>query len=226
MKEKPVRLGGRRIFSFVEILSVIVILVFFAGVFLGPTSGHNPDLALRFADSRYCEDIGECLAKYAIDHHGLYPEGKTSTEVFQHLLDEHYASDPIMFNLPYKNMPGKVAPDGNHLKPENVCWDVTIGVDSSAPDGLPIVFLTGYKVAYQAGEKAIAVNPFVPEARTWSRWLEGYGTIKPFIAVCYKNNSVRAIHADKDGSIPNFIPADFDPKGKTYRQLTPDGTLP
>jgi len=27
--------------------------------------------------------------------------------------------------------------------------------------------------------------------------------------------------ADADGSIPNFIPADFDPKGKTYRQLTP-----
>ena len=29
-----------------------------------------------------------------------------------------------------------------------------------------------------------------------------------------------------DGSIPNFVPADFDAKGKTYRQLTPDGPLP
>jgi hypothetical protein len=34
------------------------------------------------------------------------------------------------------------------------------------------------------------------------------------------------VRASPDGSIPNFIPADFDPKGKTYRQLTPDGELP
>ena len=43
----------------------------------------------------------------------------------------------------------------------------------------------------------------------------------PFMAICYKNNSAEAIMADQNGSIPNFIPTDFDPKGKTYRQLTP-----
>ena len=32
--------------------------------------------------------------------------------------------------------------------------------------------------------------------------------------------------ANPAGSIPHFIPPDFDPKGKTYRQLTPDGPLP
>jgi hypothetical protein len=29
-----------------------------------------------------------------------------------------------------------------------------------------------------------------------------------------------------DGSMANFLPTDFDAKGKTYRQLTPDGPLP
>jgi hypothetical protein len=27
-------------------------------------------------------------------------------------------------------------------------------------------------------------------------------------------------------SITNFVPADFNANGKTYRQLTPDGVLP
>jgi hypothetical protein len=32
--------------------------------------------------------------------------------------------------------------------------------------------------------------------------------------------------ANGAGSIPSFVPADFKPDGKTYRQLTPDGPLP
>jgi hypothetical protein len=31
---------------------------------------------------------------------------------------------------------------------------------------------------------------------------------------------------NSNASIRNFVPADFDAKGKTYRQLTPDGPLP
>jgi hypothetical protein len=39
--------------------------------------------------------------------------------------------------------------------------------------------------------------------------------------VYYKNGDAHLLSASANGSIPNFIPADFDPKGKTYRQLTP-----
>jgi len=35
-----------------------------------------------------------------------------------------------------------------------------------------------------------------------------------------------SISGNSEDSIPNFVPADFDAKGKTYRQLTPDGPLP
>jgi len=115
-------------------------------------------------------------------------------------------------------MEGKTKPVSLRLKPENVCFDVTSPVDSSSPDGLPIVFSTGYKVNYVPGGAAV---PLVkPEYQG--------------IAVCYKSNSASflllpfqpATAENPDGSIPNFVPADFDPQGKTYRQLTPDGVLP
>jgi len=79
-------------------------------------------------------------------------------------------------------------------------------VDSSAPDGLPVVFLTGFKITYQAGTSAVPISP---------------SQASNFMAVYYKNNNAMAKKVNDDGVIPDFIPADFDPKGKTYRQLTP-----
>ncbi len=63
-------------------------------------------------------------------------------------------------------------------------------------------------------------------ARSWSDWWHGLAYPTGHIAVGYKDTSARVMRADDDGTIPNFIPAYFDPKGKTYRQLTPDGELP
>jgi hypothetical protein len=49
------------------------------------------------------------------------------------------------------------------------------------------------------------------------------------IVVFYSNESASLLRADPaaapDGSIPNFVPPDFQPDGKTYHQLTPDGVL-
>ena len=49
------------------------------------------------------------------------------------------------------------------------------------------------------------------------------------IAVTYKSNNTMFIwlvtSLNANGSIPNFISPNFDAKGKTYRQLTPDGPL-
>ena len=216
------------------------------------------------------------MFQYANDHNQNYPDGKSSTEVFQKLIDGGYISDPAIFYIP---MVGKIkAGVGQRLKPENVCWDVTSPVDSSAPDGLPIVFSTGYKVNYVPGGAAIpfkkpgldqrtqlgkllgmpplfsAIVGWCPEISASSKngsiefnWLAkllgmpllySYSAIADWnpggaIAVCYKSNSASFVivpysstTVNHHGPIPNFVPADFDAKGKTYRQLTPDGVLP
>jgi hypothetical protein len=135
----------------------------------------------------------------------------------------------------YTPLSGKIEPiAGQKLKPENVCWDVTCCADSSASDLLPLVFLTGYKVTYAPGGSAVPIiKPYPPFTCTWTEWWDG-GAAEPAqnpgIAVFYKGNNAMfknlATPASLEDSIPNFIPPDFDPKGKTYRQLTPDGPLP
>jgi len=174
---------------------------------------------------------------YATDHNGPYPDGSSSTEVFQKLMDGNYITDPAVFYVP---LPGKMkAIAGQKLKPENVCWDVTSVGDSSSSDSLPLVFLTGYRITYAPGGSALPIvkpyPPFWPE-RTWSEWSEGapYRSLRslgpPGIAVIYKHPyaifKVLTIAPNGDASAANFVPVDFDPKGKTYRQLTPDGPLP
>jgi hypothetical protein len=102
-------------------------------------------------------------------------------------------------------------------------------MDSLAPNGLPLVFPTGYKVSYRAGASAVPRVLSPQPKQTWSQYLFGPVQNRPFLAFSYadKDSSIggRVIEADENGNIPNFIPADFDPKGKTYRQLTPDGSL-
>jgi len=168
-----------------------------------------------------CRTIAIALFQYAGDHDNNYPEGKSSTEVFQKLLDGKYVTDPEIFFYP---LPGKVKPKSPTLRPENVGYDVTCCTDARAPDGLPVVFLTGFKITYQAGAKAV---PLPTKPRTWSDWWHGVPMPVHFIAICYMSKSALAsVNPDADGSFLNFIPANFDPKGKSYRQLTPDGELP
>jgi hypothetical protein len=204
-----------RFWVWVVVIMLVVVVVL--GVLLGP------QCSIRGAQQNACmqqaRQIAQCLFAYASDHNGKYPDGKTSTEVFQHLIDENYASDPGLFYFGSLRTPGKIAPDGPHLKPENISFDLTCCVDSSAPDKLPVVFLTGYKITYQAGAVAVVAHP--TPSRTWEDWWNGLPAWEPFMAVAYKDNTAVRMQADSDGRIPNFIPADFDPKGKTYRQLTP-----
>ena len=181
--------------------------------------------------------IGLCMFQYSVDHDGKYPDGKSSTEVFQKLIDAKYLIDPAILFLPF---PGKAkGAEGHPLKPENVCWDVTGSIDQSDPDQLPMVFMTGYKVAYVPGGSAIPLLKFYPlfrsEPRTWLQWWHGEPLKTSYseplgIPVCYKGNNAKFCRltpsANSDGAVLNFVPASFDPKGKTYRQLTPDGPLP
>lgn len=156
--------------------------------------------------------IGQCLFSYATDHYGNYPDGKSSTEIFQKLLDGNYVTDPGIFYLP---LSGKIkALPGQKLKPENVYFDVTCPVDSNSSDLLPLVFITGYRVTYSPGGTAVPLGKPYP----------------PRIVAFYKGNNAiflsSATVENPDGSIPHFVPLDFKPDGKTYRQLTPDGPLP
>jgi len=166
------------------------------------------------------------LYSYGLDHGGKYPEGKNSTEIFQKLIDEGYIYDGELLYLP---MPGKAGALAGTLKantarlrPENVCWDITYCGDSGSADHLPLVFLTGYKVIYQPGARALSLH----EPSSQNRWALWWSGKKPSLPVGWMENGSccgRSIDASPDGTIPNFIPADFDLKGKTYRQITPDG---
>jgi hypothetical protein len=185
--------------------------------------------------------IGQMMFSYATDNvrnGNAYPDGKSSTDVFQKLLDAGYAEDPTVFYVP---MPGKIEPvKGQKLKPENVSWDITAPVDSNSSDLLPLVFLTGYRVSYVPSGADVPLIKPLPEygynihTRTWFEWLFG---IRPFtyspsvgIVIFFKGNNAVFVRSNgspsSHGSIPNFISPDFKPDGKTYRQLTPNGVLP
>ncbi len=180
--------------------------------------------------------IAMAIDDYSFDHQGHYPDGKSSTDVFQQLIDGGYIAD---IGVVYAPLDGKVRPvPGQKLKPENVGFDYTAGADASAPDGLPLVFRSGYRVAYAPGAVAVPL----PERIDWLTWL-WHRLLQPRpwshegISVTYVDRkSINETHGrvttfltgsavTPDGSIPNFVPADFQTDGKTYRQLTPDGEL-
>ena len=213
-KESKRKIARFWIYVSLLMLAVIVIL----GVALGPiTCGIK--YAQQSSSLQTAHAIGLALYSYANDHGGKYPDGKTSTEVFQQLLDQGYVTDPALFFASYMRVSGKVPPTGNVLRSENVSWDVTGGADTSASDELPLLFLTGYKITYVAGAPAVLSAP--PPKRTWGQWWDDVPAWEPFMAFYSKGNFAKSVLANSDGQIPNFIPADFDPKGKTYRQLTP-----
>ena len=176
------------------------------------------------------------MAEYAQDHDGKYPDGHSSTEVFQQLLDGGYLQDTDYFFLPLR---GKTqALNGQRLKPQNVCFDVTSGVTDDDPGDVPVVFITGCKVHYNPGGSAVPLAtpfpPYVQPERSWSQFL-GIATKREFdfkgeqgIYVCYKSGKtvLLPITSAPDHAIPDFVPPAFDSKGKTYTQLTPDGPLP
>jgi len=176
--------------------------------------------------------IGLCMFQYAVDNDGKYPEGNSSTEVFQKLIDGKYIDDPSFFYLP---LPGKIkASLGQRLKPENVCWDITCCLDSITPEQIPVVFMTGYKIDYVSGSATLLVKPYPKsEEPLWREWLRGGPertiTRSPGIPVCYKSNSAKYIKLDTSpnakGIIPHFIDPSFSPNANIYRQLTPEGPL-
>ena len=176
--------------------------------------------------------LGIALYAYANDNSGNYPEGKSSTEICQKLLNDGYITDPGIFCV---SGSGKIkAESGQKLKPENVCWDYTAGLSTKSPGEVPLFFLTGYRVRYVPGGRAIPLPKSDWPLRSWSQWWNKEprpgSLFQGGVAVFYVNNSTKFINRvtapDGTSSIPNFISPDYKPDGKTYRQLTPDGVLP
>ena len=147
--------------------------------------------------------IGTAFLSYAVDN-GNYPDGKSSTEVFQKLVDGRYVSDLSSFYVSL--IPNKAKATSAKLTPENVCFDVTGGATMNSPDALPLIYLTGYKVDYKPGGSAVSLIKPSPT---------------PGIAVTYKNGNSKFLKpADPaEGTIANFMPADVPDGG--YRQLMP-----
>ncbi len=141
---------------------------------------------------------------YAADHGGAYPDGRTSTEVFQKLLDGHYVADAKTF---FVLTGGKFPADSNQLDSRNVCFDVTAGASVKSPEDLPLVFTTGYDVTYAPDVNAKHATDIVG--------------ILHGIAVGYKNGAAHFRREVQDGTVPNVFPADAKGTDDDYRQLKP-----
>jgi hypothetical protein len=174
--------------------------------------------------------IALAMFQYANDHSGKYPDGSSSTEVFQKLLDGNYVADPALFYVPLDGKTkGRI---GERLRAENVCFDVTGGAGLDSPQALPLVFFTGFKVDYKPGGKAVSlISPYPPyEHRTWWEWWQGEPESNfAYLGVVYLSNDAYAkmldLPAGGNGYVHDFVPQNFDAHGQTYRQLTPEGVL-
>jgi hypothetical protein len=235
MEITPEKSGSTRrgLPRWVYVLALLGLLVLFFGWIAFPLITNRMIKDTESGTMQASRTIALALFQYANDHDGRYPDGNSSTEVFQKLIDGNYITDPGVFYVP---LAGKVkARAGDRLKPENVSFDITGGADANAPDGLPLVFLTGYKVDYRPGGKAVSLTApytgYQSVPRTWSEWWHDVPVqpYEPVMCVTYKSNTAFGKRLELVqggyGYARNFVPADFDAKGKTYRQLTPDGVL-
>jgi hypothetical protein len=183
----------------------------FLGVVLGPASG--PTLYPESAAMQTSRSIELAMFQYANDHGGNYPDGHSSTEVFQKLVDGQYIINPELF---YLKMDGKTKATSNHLLPENVAYDVTVLMNAATPDDVPGVFSTGYRIEYRPGGSAIPIaHRAHPEIA------------QDGIAVSYHNNNASYTSNDRsaDGIVTNIVPVDANIGKVPYVQLTPNGPL-
>jgi len=188
------------------LLSLVIIMV---GPMIGGRPHPHSSPALQATQA-----INLAMYMYAGDHNNAYPIGKSSTEVFQKLVDEEYIADITIFYVEELKVPGKTKATSKVLKPENVCFDVTVPLGLNSSDFLPVIFSTGYRIDYTPGGSA------VPLFKASEGSPSG-------ICVAYHDYSVRFQKStEPDGTVTNFIPSDFNPAGKKFQQLTPDGPLP
>ncbi len=154
------------------------------------------------------------LEMYADKHHGLFPNGNSSTEVFQKLIDdEDLASRCVFFDLN-----GKSLPTTNKISPNNVCFDFTEGTDPKSPSWVPVLIPTGYLINYKTGQAIKLKTNSIVQNKIWISYATKYQNF-PTIIYYFHFFPYHWDHVN----IMLDKPSDADTS--QYRQLTPDGSL-
>ena len=182
-------------FTLVELLVVIGIIAILAGVALGPiTSGIKK--AQQSGGVQTARTIALSEFQYANDNSQSYPFGADASDVAKLLLAGNYISDPSIFYIggsAEKKYTGTTA--ATTIAVTNISYDfvetsATAGLNSNAPDQLPVVFSsygTAHTFPAAAGADSIiftTANPFGQAG----------------CAVCYKSNSAKFIIAQTAGN--------------------------
>jgi len=165
-----------------------------------PTSATNI-MFIRFA-----------LLEYAQKHKGLFPGGKSSTDVFEQLIEDH----DLEAHFVYFDLPGKREFVGGALSPANVCYDFTQGTNLKSPEWIPIIIPTGFRINYATGEASIIASNaikndfinvgYIANIRSWNL------NLAPFISI--RKHQIFIMPGK---------PVTED--ASQYQQLTPDGNL-
>jgi hypothetical protein len=214
--------------ALIRTITLLAILILTWQLNVMPLCASPTDEQEDAAVTGQCRTIALAMFQYANDHGGKYPDGSSSTEVFQKLVDGGYLTVPDAF---YVSLPHKQRQDpGRRLRPENVSFDVTVGASLEDSPELPLVFLTGYKIDYNAGGKAASLTILYPQYHTEKQGsVTASAEFGPYLVVTYLSLEPKMLKLElpsgQPGYVSNFVPLDFDAHGKTYRQLTPEGVL-
>ena len=204
-------------FTLVELLVVIGIIAILAGVALGPITG-GIKKAKESGAMQTTRTIALAEFQYANDNDQSYPDGTDAGVVGLALITGNYVSDPGLFFISGDTTGAiKLAGVATSFKAVNCSYDFTgvganVGVPSTAPDQLPLVWSTGQTgLAYPAANVGQA---FAPAGGVFG---------KDGIAICYKSNNAffRAPNGNASILFPPqgqaiFIDQTFDPSGVTY----------
>ena len=212
-------------------LTFAFVVVFLFGIALGPVTGSISKARALEARNGVTE-IAVALRQYASDHQGEFPPGKSSTEIFQALIAGGYITDLGIFFEP--GSPGKIRPVWNQkLKPYNVCYDITVPLTANSAMALPIVFMTGFRIEYKPGGRAVPLSDAIRKRKPYmvGFFENGRGAFYPLAgdyewpAIFTRENDPDEMKLRRDGTIDNFISPLASPIGKNCQQLTPDGPL-
>jgi len=153
--------------------------------------------------------LGLLMMQYALDHEGQFPDGTTSTEAFQKLINAGILTSPNMLVLSLSKKDPVEAPAA--LTAANVDFDVIAPMDQNDPDWIPLLISSGWKVTLEPGSVPVLVDREAARAATGN----------PGMVVFRKGGSVEILSME-DLKAGKLIPADaIFPRGKTYRQLRP-----
>lgn len=203
-------------FTLVELLVVIGIIAILAGVALGPIT-RGLKTAKQNAAMQNARSVSLCEFQYSIDNDGSYPDGTDSALLVQKLFLGKYLTDPgILYMSGGKEVKYTGNTPSTGIAVSNISWDfagvdggtgTAVGVSSSAPDQLPVVWGTGnnFNMPANAGAGASLVTG---------------GGIFGFdgVPVAYKSNSAffKTVKNADGKTVDNFVDPTFDPGTVTY----------